>query len=205
MKENPELTEPLKRSLPTLLSSYPALGDQWAMTIDIVDLHRLQRVRRRLPGREQHPRRRQGAACADGREMHWLRIDTLLRAADASAPGVVHAADALPALREGALRVRVPGQRHGAQPRRPQRDGLQPLRRHAVLLEQLPVQGAALQLVRLYEHEPTNRDCAAAAQPRRHRARARRDGEVHVLRAAHPRRGDRARASSSARSARARW
>ena len=33
-KENPELTEPLKRSLPTLLSSYPALGDQWAMTID---------------------------------------------------------------------------------------------------------------------------------------------------------------------------
>ena len=42
-----------------------------------------------------------------------------------------------------------PVERHRALARRPQRDGLQPLRRHALLLEQLPVQGAALQLVRL--------------------------------------------------------
>ena len=33
--------------------------------------------------------------------------------------------------------------------RGPERDGLQPLRRHAVLLQQLPVQGAPLQLLRL--------------------------------------------------------
>ena len=34
-KENPELTEPLKRSLPTFaVVSIQALGDQWAMTID---------------------------------------------------------------------------------------------------------------------------------------------------------------------------
>ena len=46
-----------------------------------------------------------------------------------------------------------------AQPRRPERDGLQPLRRHAVLLEQLPVQGAALQLVRL----PPRRDADASS------------------------------------------
>ena len=85
-----------------------------------------------------------------GREMHWLRIDTLLQRRPASDPGAVVPADALPALREGALRVRLPGQRHGAQPRRAQRDDLQPLRRHAVLLEQLPLQGPALQLVRLH-------------------------------------------------------
>ena len=84
----------------------------------------------------------------NGREMHWLRIDTLLQRR-ARRPAGRASADAVPALRERAVRVRVPGQRDRAQPRRPQRDGLQPLRRHAVLLEQLPVQGAALQLVRL--------------------------------------------------------
>ena len=35
--------------------------------------------------------------------------------------------------------------------RGPERDGLQPLHRHALLLEQLPVQGAPLQLLQLHE------------------------------------------------------
>ena len=48
-----------------------------------------------------------------------------------------------------AVRDRVPGVRDVSQPRRAQRAGLQPLRRHPLLLEQLPVQGARVQLLRL--------------------------------------------------------
>src|SRR5690606_9408652 len=62
-----------------------------------------------------------------------------------------------------------------------------PLHRHALLLEQLPLQGAALQLVRVHGAGDQR---AARAQPRRHGARARRHGEMHLLRAAHPARGD---------------
>ena len=62
---------------------------------------------------------------------------------------MVHRADDVPALRERAVRNGLSGERDGAQRGRPQRDGLQPLHRHAVLREQLPVQGAALQFLRL--------------------------------------------------------
>ena len=138
----------------------PAVGDDDRH----VGLHRLQRLRGRLPGREQHPRRRQGARCCNSREMHWLRIDTYF-SGEPRRPARRAPADALPALREGALRVRLPGQRHRAQPRRAQRDGLQPLRRHALLLQQLPVQGAALQLVRL--ERPASRPTSGLVQLQR--------------------------------------
>src|SRR5213079_2942074 len=63
------------------------------------------------------------------------------------------------------------------------RHGLQPLRRHALLLEQLPLQGAPLQLL------PVRRlgdgESQGAAQPGRHGAEPGCHGEVHVLRAAH--------------------
>ena len=52
----------------------------------------------------------------------------------------------LHALRERPLRGGLPGGGDGARLRGDQQHGLQPLRRHAVLREQLPVQGAALQL-----------------------------------------------------------
>ena len=45
------------------------------------------------------------------------------------------------------MRERLPGQRDRSRPGRSERDGLQPLRRHAVLLEQLPVQGAPVQFL----------------------------------------------------------
>ena len=64
---------------------------------------------------------------------------------DPAAPGIPAAA--LPAVRRRALRAGLPGLRLRAQRGGPQRPGLQPLHRHAVLLEQLPVQGAAVQLV----------------------------------------------------------
>ena len=87
-----------------------------------------------------------------GREMHWIRIDRYL-ASDASRARRARAADALPALREGAVRVRLPRQRDGPQPRWPERDGLQPLRRDALLLQQLPVQGPPLQLLQLQRRQ----------------------------------------------------
>ena len=92
-------------------------------------------------------------------------------------------ADALPALRERALRAGLPGGRHGPLARRPEHDGLQPLRGHPLLLQQLPLQGAAVQLpalLRLRDGEPE-----VDAQSRRYGALPRRDGEVQLLRAAH--------------------
>ncbi|MCZ7683128.1 MAG: hypothetical protein M5U28_31695 [Sandaracinaceae bacterium] len=147
------------------------------------DLHRLQRVRGRLPGGEQQPHRGQAAGGARPRDALDARR-SLLRGRGRGRSAGRHPADALPALRGGALRERVPGQRDGAQPRGHQRDGLQPLHRHAVLHEQLPLQGAAVQLPRLARRPGRAR--AHAVQPERHGADARRDGEVHVLRAAHP-------------------
>ena len=75
---------------------------------------------------------------------------------------------------------------------------------HPVLLEQLPVQGALLQLVRVGRGRPSAvrvpRAAQLAAQSRRHGAWEGGDGEVHLLSAAHP--GSRA---PCARSSSASW
>ena len=73
----------------------------------------------------------------------------------------------LPPLRERSVRAGLPRRRHDALRRGPQRHGLQPLRRHAVLPEQLPVQGPAVQLVQ--QPEGHGRRAQDAAQPGRHR------------------------------------
>ena len=75
------------------------------MTIDR-HLHRLQRLRGRLPGGEQHPGRRQDAG-PNAREMHWLRIDRYYRVPSRSRN--VSPADAVPAVRDGAVRGGLPG------------------------------------------------------------------------------------------------
>ena len=143
-------------------------------------LRRLQRVRRRVPVGEQHPGRRQGPGLAGPRDALDPRRPLLLRRPrrprDAPPARDVHA------LRERAVRAGLPRRRDGAQRGGAQRAGLQPLHRHAVLLQQLPVQGAALQLLpllRLHDRDPED-----VAQPGGHRPEPRRHGEVHVLRAA---------------------
>ena len=103
----------------------------------------------------------------------------------------------------------LPGQRDGARRGGPQRDGLQPLRRHAVLLEQLSLQGPPVQLLRLqpapaatsFYRRPAGRREGTmhrtwhrkmAQESGRDGAHARRDGEMHVLRPAHRAGEDRA-------------
>ena len=121
---------------------------KWGMVDRPDRLHRLQRLRRRLPGGEQHPRRRQGAGRRRPRDALAARRP-LHQRPGRRARRVPLPAGAVHALRERAVRVRLPGRGDGPQRRGAQRHDLQPLRRHALLLEQLPLQGAAVQLLRL--------------------------------------------------------
>ena len=73
----------------------------------------------------------------------------------------------VPALRECAVRNGLPGQCDRAQRGRPQSHGLQSLHRNQVLLQQLPLEGASLQLLRL--QPASNRP---ASTPGRSRKRA---------------------------------
>ncbi len=142
----------------------------------------------------------------NNREMSWIRIDRYFqgdRRRSARRPSAAR----LPAVRERAVRAGLPGRCDPALRRRPQRHGLQPLHRHAVLREQLSVQGAAIQLPRLEQGVPrgAREGPPAAVQPGRHGAHARRDGEVHVSACSGSRtRRSRRRPRSAAASARAR-
>ena len=122
-----------------------------------------------------------------GREMTWIRIERYWEGEETAKPrrGALRP-DAVPALRQRALRAGLPGVRRVPHRRRPQRPGLQPLRRHPVLRQQLPVQGALLQLVQVHRAGLAGA-APPAAQPGRHGAGPRRDGEVHLLHPADPR------------------
>ena len=78
--------------------------------------------------------------------MHWLRIDRYYQG-KLDDPKTYFQPVPCMHCENAPCEAGVPGGGDGAQRRRAERDGLQPLRRHAVLLEQLPVQGAPVQLL----------------------------------------------------------
>jgi hypothetical protein len=162
------------------------------MAIDLNAVHRLQRLRGGLPVGEQHPGGRQAS-----RSSRVARCtgsaSTATSPGDGSTNPRSRPAGRLPALRERAVRAGVPGGGHGTRRRGPQRHGLQPLHRHPLLRQQLPVQGAALQLLQLPQgpRGRAEQGAQAAFNPEVTVRVPRRDGEVHVLRAAHPERQDR--------------
>ena len=123
-----------------------------------------------------------------GRHMNWIRVDRYFKG-NWDNPELYY--QPVPCMQcENApceLVCPVAATVHSGEGTQP--DGLQPLRRHALLFEQLPVQGAALQfpaVLGLGHAEPVRR-----AQSERHGSQPRRDGKMHVLHPAHQRGQDR--------------
>ena len=115
----------------------------WGMAIDLNKLRRLQQLHARLPVGKQYRRSSARSRSVLGRHMHWIRVDAYYQG-DRDNPESVLPAGTVHALRKRSLRSGLPCGRHRPQHRRPERHGLQPLRGHAVLFEQLSLQSSPL-------------------------------------------------------------
>ena len=110
-------------------------------------LHRLPSLRHRLPGGKQHADGRQGTG-AERTGSCTGCASTAITAGRRRSPRFASSRCRACIARRRRARSCARCTPPCTIIRRPQPDGLQPLRRHAVLLEQLPVQGAALQFLR---------------------------------------------------------